>query len=104
MARLKFAELLELAEAQLDAARRLDGARLGELAEQRRQLQEEIDPESLRAAGPEDRAELRRLAERLRAVDARTRAVSQNVLAVVASVLPDAPAPTYGRRGQMRGA
>lgn len=104
MARLMFEELLRVAEAQLDAAKHLDGAALNTLTAERRRLQEELDVDALRASEGEEREEIRRMAARLRAVDRRTLAVGQNVLQVVSSLLPDAPPTTYGRRGQIRGA
>jgi hypothetical protein len=103
MARLAFAELLRVAEAQLDAARRVDGARLQALTETRRQLQEDLDVEALFSLPEEERAEVRQLAQRLKAVDARTRACGESVMHVVASILPDAAPPAYSRRGQLRG-
>lgn len=104
MARLVFEELLRVAEAQLEAAKRLDGATLGSLTEERRRLQEELDISALRATEGEEREEVRRMAARLQSVDKRTMAVGQNVLQVVSSLLPDTPPTTYGRRGQLRGA
>jgi hypothetical protein len=103
VARLAFEELLRVAEAQLDAAKRLDGAALNELTEARRRMQEELDVRALRATEGEEREAVRALATRLQAVDRRTLAVGQNVLQVVSALLPDVPPTTYGRRGQLRG-
>lgn len=104
MAVTTFAELLRLAEAQLDAARRVDGAALGALTEERRRVQDSLDWDALFAAPDAERAEVRELAARLRAVDARTLACGRNVLAALAPHLPDAGPVTYTRRGALRGA
>lgn len=104
-----FEDLLRLAEAQLDAARRVDGATLAALNEERRQLQASLDSGGMNSAtmaalSLTERAELRGLAVRIQAADARTVACGQNVLAVLASLLPDTAPTTYGRRGQLRSA
>lgn len=104
MALTLFEELLRLAEAQLEAARRVDARALGDLAEARRRLQDTIDWDAVLATPPPERAELRALAARLRAVDARTRACGHNVLAVLAPLFPDTAPATYNRRGILRGA
>lgn len=103
MAQAAFEELLRLAEAQLDAARRVDGAALGALTEERRRVQDELDVDALLNAPEAERAELRQMAARLRALDSRTKACGQSVLSLVSSLLPDAAPTTYGRRGQIRG-
>lgn len=104
MARLAFEELLRVAEAQLDAARRADGNSLQALNEQRRQIQEDLDVEALFTLPEQERAEVRRMAMRLKAVDARTRACSETVLNVVSSLLPDSAPVAYSRRGLLRSA
>ncbi len=103
MARERFDRWLTLAEAQLDAARRVDPGALSAATEARRQLQEELARTPLAALDADTRAHASGVARRIRAIDLRVHACGGMVLNVLERVLPDAGPRTYGRRGQMRG-
>ena len=103
MARDGFDRWLAIAEAQLDAARRVDPATLSMATEARRRLQDELARTNLAGLSPEDRSHAAGVARRIRSIDLRIQACGAHVLAAIASVAPSAGPQTYGRRGQMRG-
>jgi hypothetical protein len=103
MMREGFDRWLVIAEAQLDAARRVDPAALAAATEARRDLQDELARTQLAALGPEDRVHVAGIARRIRSIDLRIQACGAHVLAAIASVAPSAAPQTYGRRGQLRG-
>jgi hypothetical protein len=101
--REKFDRWLDLAEAQLDAARRVDSAALSAATDARLALQAELVRHPLHTLPEADRAHVAAIARRIRAVDVRIHACGMTVLGVLDTLLPDAGPRTYGRRGQMRG-
>jgi len=103
MARDGFDRWLAIAEAQLEAARRVDPAALSMATEMRRQLQDELARANLAALSSEERAHAAGIARRIRSIDLRIQACGAHVLAAIASVAPSAGPQTYGRRGQLRG-
>jgi hypothetical protein len=103
MAREGFERWLAIAEAQLDAARRVDPAALSMATEARRAIQDELYRTNLQALSVEEREHASGVAQRIRAIDLRIQACGAHVLAAIASVAPDARPATYGRRGQLRG-
>lgn len=103
MSKERFDRWLATAEAQLDAARRVDPAALSAATEARRQLQVELSRTPLAALDAGTREHAADVAKRIRAIDVRVHACGSTVLNVLDRVLPDAGPRTYGRRGQMRG-
>lgn len=103
MRREAFDRWLALAEAQLDAARRVDPRALSAATAQRDALQRELARTPLAALDETDRAHASEVARKIRAIDLRIHACGSSILAVLDAVLPDAGPRTYGRRGQMRG-
>jgi hypothetical protein len=92
-----------LAEAQLDAARRIDVARISALAEERADALFELRclvAES-HELDPQERAALRADVNALRAVDARLAGVARLVLDGLQPWSPHGPAQTYGPAGQL---
>lgn len=104
MSKERFDRWLASAEAQLDAARRVDAAALVTATETRRALQVELSRTPLAALDTGTREHAATVARRIRAIDVRVHACGATVLNVLDRVLPDAGPRTYGRRGQMRGA
>lgn len=103
MARERFDRWLASAEAQLDAARRVDAGALAAATEARRAIQDELTRTPLAALDADTRAHAAVVAKRIRSIDVRIHACGGTVLALLDRVLPDAGPRTYGRRGQMRG-
>lgn len=93
---------LRLVEGQLEAARRLDGARLQQLTERRALLQGRIDMSAFKKMSAEDRRRAQLILKRIQSLDRRIRACGSAVLAVLDSLLPPVAPVTYGRRGQLR--
>lgn len=104
MPREAFEELLRVAEAQLDAARRVDAQALIALNQERRLLQANFPLGPFTALSAHDRTELFSLASQIQIADVRTLICGKNVLSVLSAVLPDTAPTTYSRRGQLRGA
>ena len=104
MSKVLFEELLSVAEAQLDAARRVDARALMALNEERSALQGSLDGNFAVHLEAGERNDLRLIARRIQAADARTLRCGRDVLSVVSAVLPDAAPTTYSRRGRIRGA
>lgn len=98
-----FDRWLVLAEAQLDAARRVDPDRLAAATEARRRLQDELTRHDLVAVAGEDRDHAVGVARKIRAIDLRIHACGMAVIQALDTVMPDAGPRTYGRRGQLRG-
>ena len=103
MSRERFDRWLALAEAQLEAARKVDPAALSVATDARRALQDELARVPVAALDPDSRAHAARVARRIREIDLRVQACGNAVMGVLERVLPDAAPRTYGRRGQMRG-
>ena len=103
MLREGFDRWLAAAEAQLDAARRVDPVGLSIATDARRATQEELYQSDVIGLKGEDRVYAADIAQRIRAIDLRIQACGAHVLAAIASVAPDARPATYGRRGQLRG-
>ncbi len=103
MAREGFDRWLQIAEAQLDAARRVDPAGLTAATEARRQLQEELSRVNVHALSPDERAHAASVARRIRTIDLRIHACGTHVTAAIEAVSPTNGPKTYGRRGQLRG-
>ncbi len=103
MSKERFDRWLASAEAQLDAARRVDPGALLAATEARRSLQDELARTPLAALDAGTREHASSVARRIRAIDVRVHACGATVLNVLDRVLPDAAPRTYGRRGQMRG-
>lgn len=97
----RFDRWLQLAEAQLDAARRVDPVGLNAATEARRALQAELARQPALAGA--DLKHGAAVAKRIREVDLRIHACGAAVLGVLDGLLPDAGPSTYGRRGQLRG-
>lgn len=95
--------LANLAEAQLDAARRLDHARVNALAEERADLVFELRCATSEPAPMTDevRAALRDQLVRLRALDARLAGVARVVLDGLRAWSPHGSAATYGPAGRL---
>jgi len=93
---------LALAEAQLEAARRVDPAALTAATDARRALQDELARTPVAALDAGTRAHAAEVARRIRQIDVRVHACGSAVMGVLERVLPDAGPRTYGRRGQMR--
>lgn len=98
------AEVVRLAERQLDAARRVDAVALQRATEARKKAQERLDFPGLRRLPPKDLAIVRDLAAKLQALDARILTCGQTVLEVIAGMFPDGAPPAYSRRGELRSA
>jgi hypothetical protein len=94
---------LRIAEAQLDAARRLDGATLAALTDERRQVQACLDTDTISSWSDDERGRAREFARQVRAIDVRTRAVGNSVVASLTAALPSAGPATYSRRGRVQG-
>ncbi len=95
--------MLSAAEAQLAAARTADAAGLLAANAARVEAQAAIDVDALRA-DPSLRAEAVAVARRVRALDLRTQACGQTVLAAIGALDRESAPSTYGRRGLVRGA
>lgn len=98
-----FDRWLAAAEAQLEAARGVDGAGLLAATLTRQEVQLELGRVQVAALAPEVRDHAAKVARRIRAIDLRIHACGMNVIAVLDRVLPDSGPRTYGRRGQQRG-
>jgi hypothetical protein len=98
-----FDRWLMIAEAQLDAARRVDPAALAMATDARRQLQEELSRTNVNALSAEQRAHAAGIARRIRSIDLRIHACGTHVTAAIEAVSPTSGPKTYGRRGQLRG-
>lgn len=95
--------LLAAAEAQLVAARTANAAALVAANEQRVQAQAQVNVEAI-GRDPAARAAAADIVRRVRALDLRTRACGETVLAAIGALDGGAGPSTYGRRGQVRGA
>lgn len=98
-----FDRWLGLAEAQLDAARKVDPALLAAATEARRRLQDELARYDLAQVAGDDRAYAADVARKIQAIDLRIHACGMAVVGALDAVMPEAGPRTYGRRGQLRG-
>lgn len=98
------AEVVRLAERQLDAARRVDAPGLQKATEARKKAQERLDVAGLRRLPVKELVVVRQLLLRLQALDARILTCGQTVLEVISVMLPDGAPPSYSRRGELRSA
>ncbi|MBN2800866.1 MAG: hypothetical protein JXX28_17145 [Deltaproteobacteria bacterium] len=94
-------QLHALTGEQLEAARRLDGARLTELNDQRTALNFELQL-ALETEVPEDeRAHLAHRARELAGLERRLHGVASTVVEALDAAIPTRPPPVYGRTGRI---
>jgi len=103
MNRSIFDQWLRIAEAQLVAARKVDGKGLARLTQQRVALQEQFNAAGLVAMSPTDRAYAKEVVLKIRGVDLRIRACAQVVMDALGLVVPQAAPTVYNARGYLRG-
>lgn len=103
MGRNEFDRWLVLAEAQLDAARRVDAPALATATAGRAEVQRELARIPLAALQGPDRAHAARIAREVRAIDSRIHACATAVIAIIERVVPDVGPRTYGPRGRLNG-
>ena len=95
--------LCEVTEAQLVAARRLDGAQLHELNEKRSNMIFELQvflDSPIENQDP-DRVDLASEVRRLNRAETRLRQVAGTVIETIDSISVRGPTRTYGRRGRI---
>lgn len=94
-------ELIRITEQQLDAARALDGAALGELNGQRADRTFELHVQLQDGISDEERPELATRFAELRALEIRLERVAGTVANVLDTARPPKRVATYGRRGRI---
>lgn len=103
MNRTTFDQWLKIVEAQLVAARKVDGKGLARLTRERMMLQEQLSVAGAVAMSPADRAYAKEVILKIRAVDRRIRSCAQVVMDALAVVVPQAAPTVYNARGYLRG-
>lgn len=104
MNRNMFDQWLRIVEAQLQAARKVDGKALQRLTRDRQLLQEQIFRSPLQLMPASDRDHARQVALKIRELDHRIRNCAQVVMDSLAMVAPSSAPVVYNARGYMRGA
>ena len=103
MNRVLFDRWLKTVEAQLAAARTLNGAALARHTRDRAALQEQFTLPGLIALSPADRAYARQIVIKIRDLDRRIATCSRIVMDGLATVVPATTPTTYTARGYLRG-
>jgi hypothetical protein len=103
MNRSTFDQWLRIVEAQLVAARKVDGKGLARLTRERLLLQDQLTLAGVVALSPADRAYAKEVTLKVRALDRRIRSCAQVVMDALAVVVPEASPTTYNARGYLRG-
>lgn len=103
MNRNLFDQWLKIVEAQLQAARKVDGKALLRLTRDRAVLQEQLTRGPVHLLPQADRAYVRAVVLRIRELDRRIKNCAQVVLDSLAMVSPEAAPVVYNARGYMRG-
>lgn len=93
--------LSELTLAQLDAAKKLDGATLTELNARRADLNFELQLALQAEISPEQRPALAAKARFLAGLERRLHAVANTVVEALDAAIPRRAPPTYGRTGRV---
>jgi two-component sensor histidine kinase len=103
MNRNLFDQWLKIVEAQLQAARKVDGKGLLRLTRDRMVLQEQLGRSPVHLLPQADRAYAREVVLRIRELDHRIQNCAQIVLDSLAMVAPSSAPVVYNARGYMRG-
>ncbi len=103
MNRSTFDQWLRIVEAQLVAARRVDGKGLARLTRERLMLQDQLTLAGVVALSQADRAYAKEITLKIRALDRRIRSCAQVVMDALAVVVPEASPTVYNARGYLRG-
>ncbi len=103
MNRSTFDQWLRIVEAQLVAARRVDGKGLARLTRERLLLQDQLTLAGVVALSSADRAYAKEVILKIRALDRRIRSCAQVVMDALAVVVPEASPTIYNARGYLRG-
>jgi hypothetical protein len=103
MGRNEFDRWLTLAQAQLEAARKVDAPGLASATQARAELQRELARTPLAALQGADREHAARIAREVRAIDVRIHACASAVIGIIERVVPDVGPRTYGPRGRLNG-
>lgn len=98
-----FDQWLRLVEAQLQAARKVDGKALLRLTRDRATLQDQLSRSPLQLLPQADREHARSVILRIRELDRRIKNCAQVVLDSLAMVAPESAPVVYNARGYMRG-
>ena len=94
---------LKIVEAQLAAARTLNGAQLARYTRDRVTLQDQLTLPGLIALNPADRAYARQIIMKIRELDRRIASCARIVMDSLALVVPTTTPTTYTARGYLRG-
>jgi hypothetical protein len=103
MNRALFDQWLKIVEAQLQAARKVDGKALLKLTRDRAMLQDQLSRSPSHLLPQADRAHAREVVLRIRELDRRIKNCAQVVLDSLAMVAPESAPVVYNARGYMRG-
>jgi hypothetical protein len=98
-----FDQWLKIVEAQLQAARKVDGKTLLRLTRDRAVLQEQLTRMPAHLLPQADRPHARAVVLRIRELDRRIQGCAQVVLDSLAMVAPESAPVVYNARGYMRG-
>lgn len=103
MNRSLFDQWLKIVEAQLLAARKVDGKALLRLTRDRTMVQEQLSRSPLHLLPPADREHAKKVLLRIRELDHRIKNCAQVVLDSLAMIAPESAPVVYNARGYMRG-
>ena len=96
-------QLLHVVEAQLIAARKVDGTALSRLTRERASLQDQISLSAVVALSPNDRVYARQVVLKIRELDRRIKTCAQLVMDSISTIVPAASPVVYNARGYIRG-
>lgn len=98
-----FDNLYRIVEAQLAAARKLDGEALNQLTQERSSLQDQITLTGIIGLSTEDRSYAHDILLKIKVLDHRIRTCAQLVLDSLSNVMPVTAPLVYNARGYLRG-